>query len=70
MKRKQERFKIIEQYQNVIEPSKSLYKEISGKWRQTFFKNENPLTLADLEQEIEWLRDRGFSLELANPQRG
>jgi exopolyphosphatase/guanosine-5'-triphosphate,3'-diphosphate pyrophosphatase len=30
---------------------------------------DNPLTAADLEQEIEWLRTRGFSLELASRQR-
>jgi tRNA (guanine-N7-)-methyltransferase len=45
MKRKQERFRIIEQYQNVIEPSKQLFEEIRGNWRALFFKNKNPLTL-------------------------
>jgi exopolyphosphatase/guanosine-5'-triphosphate,3'-diphosphate pyrophosphatase len=31
--------------------------------------DENPLTAADLGQEIEWLRARGFELELANRAR-
>lgn len=45
MKRKQERFKIIEESPNVIEPSKPAYQTIKGKWREAFFRNENPLTL-------------------------
>lgn len=45
MKRKQERFRIIEENPNVIEPSKPTYETISGKWRSDFFKNDNPLTL-------------------------
>jgi exopolyphosphatase/guanosine-5'-triphosphate,3'-diphosphate pyrophosphatase len=32
--------------------------------------DDNPLTAADLEQETEWLRARGFELELANAKRG
>ena len=30
---------------------------------------ENPLTAADLEQEADWLRARGFELKLAGPKR-
>jgi tRNA (guanine-N7-)-methyltransferase len=45
VKRKLERFKIIEERANVIEPSKIAYKEIKGKWKQDYFKNENPITL-------------------------
>lgn len=45
MKRKQERFKIIEESPNVIEPTKSLYQSIRGKWRREYFKNSNPITL-------------------------
>lgn len=45
MKRKQERFRIIEENPNVIEPSKPSYETIKGKWREDFFKNSNPLTL-------------------------
>lgn len=45
MKRKQERFKIIEQNPNVIEPSKPLYQTIKGTWRTGYFKNDNTLTL-------------------------
>ena len=32
--------------------------------------DDNPLTAADLEQETEWLRARGFELTLANRGRG
>ncbi|MBT1703468.1 tRNA (guanosine(46)-N7)-methyltransferase TrmB [Chryseosolibacter indicus] len=45
MKKKQERFKIIEERSNVIEPSKSLYQTIKGKWRSEYFKNDNPITV-------------------------
>ena len=45
MKRKQERFRIIEGNPNVVEPSKPSYETIKGKWRKNFFKNPNPLTL-------------------------
>ena len=45
MKRKQERFRIIEENPNVIEPTKPSYETIKGKWREDFFRNSNPLTL-------------------------
>lgn len=45
VKRKQERFKIIEERHNVIEPTKPLYQTIKGKWRTDYFKNEAPITL-------------------------
>lgn len=45
MKRKQERFKIIEERVNVIEPSKPLYQVIKGKWNVDYFKNTAPITL-------------------------
>lgn len=45
MKRKQERFRIIEQNTNVIEPSKPLYQTIRGLWRKEYFQNDHPLTL-------------------------
>lgn len=45
MKRKQERFKIIEERENVIEPTKPLYQTIKGSWRTSYFKNESPITL-------------------------
>jgi exopolyphosphatase / guanosine-5'-triphosphate,3'-diphosphate pyrophosphatase len=32
--------------------------------------DDNPLTAADLEQETEWLRTRGFDLKVASPKRG
>ncbi|HYG18818.1 MAG TPA: tRNA (guanosine(46)-N7)-methyltransferase TrmB [Ohtaekwangia sp.] len=45
MKRKQERFRIIEARNNVIEPSKPSYLTIKGQWRSDYFKNTNPITL-------------------------
>lgn len=45
MKRKQERFRIIEQNSNVVEPSKEIYQKIKGKWGADFFKNDNPITV-------------------------
>lgn len=45
MKRKQERFRIIEERQNVIEPSKAIYNEVKGKWRTLVFGNSNPVTV-------------------------
>jgi tRNA (guanine-N7-)-methyltransferase len=44
MKRKKERFRIIEERQNVIEPSKPNYHTIKGNWH-TFFGNDNPITV-------------------------
>lgn len=45
MKRKQERFRIIEERRNVIEPSKEIYNEVQGQWQSLIFGNENPLTV-------------------------
>lgn len=45
MKRKLERFRIIEENPNVIEPSKEIYTKIKGKWSSTFFGNDNPITV-------------------------
>jgi tRNA (guanine-N7-)-methyltransferase len=45
VKRKQERFRIIEERENVIEPSKPLYKTVKGNWRKDYFKNDHPITL-------------------------
>lgn len=45
MKRKLERFKIIEERNNVIERSKEIYETIKGNWRSEYFKNNNPVTL-------------------------
>lgn len=45
MKRKLERFRIIEERNNVIERTKEIYDSIKGKWRSGFFKNDNPITL-------------------------
>lgn len=45
MKRKTERFKIIVERDNVVEPSKPHYLQMKGKWRENYFKNNNPITL-------------------------
>lgn len=44
MKRKQERFRIIEERDNVIERSKPTYTDIKGKWNE-HFQNDHPLTV-------------------------
>ncbi len=45
MKRKLERFKIIEERSNVIERSKDIFETIKGHWRSGYFKNDNPITI-------------------------
>jgi tRNA (guanine-N7-)-methyltransferase len=45
VKRKLERFKVIESQPNVIEPFKEIYHHIRGKWNSEFFKNNNPITV-------------------------
>ena len=45
MKRKLERFKVIEELSNVIEPTKENYHYVRGKWNADFFKNNNPITV-------------------------
>jgi len=45
MKRKQERFRIIEERSNVIERTKEIFTRIKGNWRQEVFKNDNPITV-------------------------
>jgi tRNA (guanine-N7-)-methyltransferase len=45
MKRKKERFQIISELPNVIEPSKEIYSTIKGNWRTNYFKNNNPIAL-------------------------
>jgi tRNA (guanine-N7-)-methyltransferase len=45
MKRKLERFRIIETRENVIEPSKPIYNEVKGRWNELVFKNDNPITV-------------------------
>jgi tRNA (guanine-N7-)-methyltransferase len=45
MKRKQERFRIIEERSNVVEPSKSVYHQIKGNWSKEHFRDEKPITV-------------------------
>ncbi len=45
MKRKLERFSIIADRENVLQPGKELYFQVKGKWNEIYFKNDNPITL-------------------------
>ncbi len=45
MKRKLERFGIIAERENVLQPGKELYFQIKGQWNHEYFKNRNPITL-------------------------
>jgi len=45
VKRKLERFKVIESQPNVVEPTKDFYHTIKGNWNKEFFKNDNPITV-------------------------
>jgi tRNA (guanine-N7-)-methyltransferase len=45
VKRKLERFRIIEQRDNVVEPSKLIFSTIKGQWALSHFGNSNPITL-------------------------
>jgi len=45
MKRKTERFRIVEERSNVIEPTKEIYNSIKGKWHASHFGNDKPITL-------------------------
>jgi tRNA (guanine-N7-)-methyltransferase len=45
MKSKLKRFEIIAGRDNVIEQGKEIYFQIKGHWKETYFKNKNPLTV-------------------------
>lgn len=45
MKRKLERFKVIEERANVIERTKDIYNRIKGNWNSDYFRNDRPITL-------------------------
>jgi tRNA (guanine-N7-)-methyltransferase len=45
LKNKLERFRIIAGRENVIEPGKDLFEKIKGRWREAYFKNNNPITV-------------------------
>jgi tRNA (guanine-N7-)-methyltransferase len=45
VKQKLERFRIISERDNVLEPGKEIYFEVKGHWHSRFFKNQNPITL-------------------------
>lgn len=45
MKRKQERFRIIEERSNVVEPSKEIYHQIKGNWNKEHFRVDKPITV-------------------------
>jgi len=44
MKSKLQRFAIIAERENVVEPGKEIYHGIKGQWNHTFFKNQNSIT--------------------------
>jgi tRNA (guanine-N7-)-methyltransferase len=45
LKNKLERFRIISERANVIEPGKDLYTKIKGQWNGLYFGNRHPLTV-------------------------
>lgn len=45
MKSKLQRFAIIAERDNVIEPGKELFDQVKGKWNELYFRNEHPITL-------------------------
>ena len=45
MKRKTERYEVIRERENVIEPSKECYQTMRGNWNAGYFKNSHPITL-------------------------
>ncbi|WP_026464499.1 tRNA (guanosine(46)-N7)-methyltransferase TrmB [Adhaeribacter aquaticus] len=42
---KLEKFKIIAERDNIIEPGKELFEKLGGKWKSEFFKNDHELVL-------------------------
>ena len=45
MKRKMERFGIIAERENVLQPGKEMYFQVKGNWNENYFKNDNPITI-------------------------
>ena len=45
MKNKLQRFKIISERDNVVEPGKELFTKIKGHWNGIYFQNANPVTI-------------------------
>lgn len=45
MKNKLQRFKIISERDNVVEPGKELFTKIKGHWNEAYFHNPNPVTV-------------------------
>lgn len=45
MRNKQVKFRAIEEYPNVLEPGKEIFSSIKGKWSESFFKNDKPISL-------------------------
>jgi len=44
-RRKLDKFKDNDQSDYVIQPGKDIFENIKGKWRETYFRNDNPLIL-------------------------
>ena len=45
MKSKLERFRVVAQRDNVLEPGKENYFQMKGKWNSNYFHNDHPITL-------------------------
>ncbi|HRI78512.1 MAG TPA: tRNA (guanosine(46)-N7)-methyltransferase TrmB [Cyclobacteriaceae bacterium] len=45
MKNKLERFRIVAERANVLEPGKELFERVKGRWNADYFGNENPITV-------------------------
>ena len=45
MKNKLQRFKIISERDNVVEPGKELFTKVKGHWCEAYFHNRNPVTI-------------------------
>jgi tRNA (guanine-N7-)-methyltransferase len=45
LKNKLERFRVIAARDNVIEPGKDAYQRMKGRWREDYFKNNNPIAV-------------------------
>lgn len=45
MKNKLQRFRIVSERDNVLQPGKELFDKIRGNWNKVYFKNNHPITL-------------------------
>lgn len=45
MKNKLERFRIVAERDNVLQAGKELYFQVKSRWNESYFKNDNPITV-------------------------